>query len=112
MPIKPLEEWRYSGDHHFAERSPHRSGLTGWPRLLPGNKIKKYLNLKKRSLSIALLKNCGIKIKKNKLSADLQNKQSCCTASISNGLAIKHLDDFYYLAGSGQLIIMKSLSGS
>jgi GTP pyrophosphokinase len=90
-----------------AERSPHRSWLNWVATASARQQIKKYLNLKKRSLSIALGKKLWDKeLKKYKLPADFLNEAELLQRLNQQlGWPLNDLDDFYYLAGSGQLII-------
>lgn len=109
--IMPIKTTLKSGDIveiiTSAERSPHRSWLNWVATASARQQIKKYLNLKKRSLSIALGKKLWDKeLKKYKLPADFLNEAELLQR-LNQQLSwtLNDLDDFYYLAGSGQLII-------
>jgi len=109
--IMPIKTTLKSGDIveiiTSAERSPHRSWLNWVATASARQQIKKYLNLKKRSLSIALGKKLWDKeLKKYKLPADFLNEAELLQRLNQQlGWPLNDLDDFYYLAGSGQLII-------
>ncbi|MDD8020274.1 MAG: bifunctional (p)ppGpp synthetase/guanosine-3',5'-bis(diphosphate) 3'-pyrophosphohydrolase [Acidobacteriota bacterium] len=108
MPVKTVLK---SGDIveviTSADRSPNRSWLNWVATAGARQQIKKYLNIKRRSQSIALGKRLWDKeLKKYKLPPAFQNEKDLLRRIKHQlNLQLNNLDDFYYLAGSGQLII-------
>ena len=109
--IMPIKTALKSGDIveiiNSADRSPHRSWLNWVTTASARQQIKKYLNAKQRNISVGLGARLWEKeLKKYKLSPDFISQQDLLQRLRQQlNLRLNSLDDFYYLIGTGQLLI-------
>lgn len=110
MPLKtPLRSGDLVEIITSASRTPHRSWLNWVVTASARQSIKKFLNLKTRTKAIALGKKLWEKEnKKFNFPPELQSEEAL-REKISRefNLQLNNLEDFYYLAGLGKIIINK-----
>ncbi|MGB9765249.1 MAG: RelA/SpoT family protein [Candidatus Saccharicenans sp.] len=110
MPLKtPLRSGDIVEILTSADRTPHRSWLNWVVTTSARQSIKKFLNLETRARAVALGKKIWEKeSKKFKLLPELKSEE-VLKEKINRefGLGLNNLEDFYYRAGLGKIIINK-----